>query len=126
MEASFGGGFKKVRAEHGVTSFGVQVLEFPPDVTQYPEHDHAESGQEEVFGVMRGRGRITIGDEEVELEEGVFVRLGPAERRKIYWGRRACASSPLAASPGSRTRSRPLPSCPGLPSATARPDSSDG
>ncbi len=86
MEASFGGGFRKVRAELGVTSFGVQVLEFPPDVTQYPEHDHADSGQEEVFGVVRGAGRIVVGDDEVPLTEGVWVRVGPAERRKIYSG----------------------------------------
>jgi len=86
MEASFGGAFKKVRAELGVTSFGVQVIEMPPDVTQYPEHDHAESGQEELFGVLDGSGRIAIGEDEVPLEPGVFVRVGPRERRKIYSG----------------------------------------
>src|SRR3712207_4070771 len=67
MEASFGGAFKKVRAELGVTSFGVQIIEMPPNIDQYPEHDHADSGQEEVFGVLQGSGKITIGDEEVAL-----------------------------------------------------------
>ena len=86
MEASFGGGFRKVRAELGVTAFGVQVLDFPPDVTQYPEHDHAETGQEEVFGVLRGSGRIVVGDEEVALEPDVWVRVGPQDRRKIFSG----------------------------------------
>jgi mannose-6-phosphate isomerase-like protein (cupin superfamily) len=100
MEASFGGAFKKVRAELGVTSFGVQVLEFPPDVTQYPEHDHAESGQEEVFGVLRGTGRIVVGDEEVALEPDVFVRVGPAERRKIYSGSEGLRLIALGGTPG--------------------------
>ncbi|HEX8085538.1 MAG TPA: cupin domain-containing protein [Solirubrobacteraceae bacterium] len=86
MEASFGGAFKKVRAELGVTSFGVQVIEIPPDVTQYPEHDHADSGQEEVFGVLAGSGRIVIGGEEVALEPDVYVRVAPNEPRKIYSG----------------------------------------
>jgi mannose-6-phosphate isomerase-like protein (cupin superfamily) len=86
MEASFGGAFKKVRAELGVTSFGVQVIEIPPNVTQYPEHDHAESGQEEVFGVLGGSGRITIDGDEVSLEPDVYVRVGPAATRKIYSG----------------------------------------
>ncbi len=86
MEASFAGAFKKVRAELGVTSFGVQIIEMPPNVDQYPEHDHADSGQEEVFGVLAGSGRITIGDDEVPLEEDVYVRVGPSERRKIYSG----------------------------------------
>ena len=100
MEASFGGGFKKVRAELGVTAFGVQVLEFPPDVTQYPEHDHAETGQEEVFGVIRGSGRIVIGDEEVALEPDVFVRVGPNERRKIYSGPEGLRLIALGGTPG--------------------------
>ena len=41
MEAVFGGAFKRARAELGVTSFGMQVLDMPPNVDgQYPEHDH--------------------------------------------------------------------------------------
>jgi hypothetical protein len=46
MEAGFGGGFVKVRAELGVTAFGVQVIQLPPDYTDYPEHDHGETEQE--------------------------------------------------------------------------------
>jgi mannose-6-phosphate isomerase-like protein (cupin superfamily) len=83
-----------------VTSFGVQVIAMPPDVTQYPEHDHAESGQEEVFGVMDGTGRIAIGDEEVALEPGVFVRVGPQERRKIYSGPEGLRLIALGGIPG--------------------------
>jgi mannose-6-phosphate isomerase-like protein (cupin superfamily) len=86
MEASFGGGFVKVRAELGVTSFGVQVLQFPPNIDQYPEHDHAESGQEEVFGVLQGSGRLVVGDEEIALKPDVYVRVAADERRKIYSG----------------------------------------
>ncbi|HEX8121365.1 MAG TPA: hypothetical protein VF549_08890 [Solirubrobacteraceae bacterium] len=100
MEASFGGGFKKVRAELGVTAFGVQVLEFPPNIDQYPEHDHADSGQEEVFGVVRGSGRITIGDEEVALEPDVWVRVGADERRKIYSGPDGLRLIALGGTPG--------------------------
>ena len=100
MEASFGGGFKKVRAELGVTAFGVQVLDFPPDVTQYPEHDHADEGQEEVFGVIRGSGRIVIGDEEVALEPDVYVRVGADERRKIYSGPEGLRLIAIGGTPG--------------------------
>lgn len=86
VEASFGGAFKKLRAELGVTAFGLQIIEMPPNIDQYPEHDHAESGQEEVFGVIGGSGRITIGDDEVPLEPDVWVRVGPNEQRKLYSG----------------------------------------
>ncbi len=100
MEASFGGAFKKVRAELGVTSFGLQVLLFPPDVTQYPEHDHAESGQEEVFGVLAGSGKIVIGGEEVALEPDVYVRVGAEEQRKIYSGPEGLKLIAIGGTPG--------------------------
>lgn len=100
MEASFGGAFKKVRAELGVTSFGVQIIEMPPNIDQYPEHDHVESGQEEVFGVLRGSGRIVVGDEEVALEPDVYVRIGPADRRKIYSGPDGLRLIALGGTPG--------------------------
>jgi hypothetical protein len=41
MEAGFGGGFVKARAELGVTAFGMQVIQLPPDFGDYHEHDHA-------------------------------------------------------------------------------------
>ena len=100
MEASFGGAFKKVRAELGVTSFGVQVIEIPPDVTQYPEHDHAESGQEEVFGVLSGSGKIVIGGEEVALEPDVYVRVAAEEQRKIYSGPEGLKLIAIGGTPG--------------------------
>ena len=87
MEATFGGGFKKARAELGVTSFGMQVLDFPPNISEgYPEHDHAESGQEEVYAVLRGSGQMRVGDEDVELSSDVIVRVGPSEKRAIRSG----------------------------------------
>jgi len=100
MERSFGGAFVKVRAELGVTSFGVQVIEIPPDVTQYPEHDHAESGQEEVFGVIDGSGRITVGGEDVPLEKDVWIRVGAEEQRKIYSGPDGLRLVALGGTPG--------------------------
>jgi mannose-6-phosphate isomerase-like protein (cupin superfamily) len=100
MEASFGGGFKKARAELGVSAFGLQVLEFPPDVTQYPEHDHADSGQEEVFAVVKGSGRMVVEGEEIDLAPDVFVRVGPGDKRKIYSGPEGLRIIALGGTPG--------------------------
>jgi hypothetical protein len=86
MEAGFGGGFVKARAELGVTSFGMQVIQLPPDFGDYPEHDHAESGQEEVFVAIGGSGWIDIEGERVDLDGDTFVRVAPDVRRKIYAG----------------------------------------
>jgi mannose-6-phosphate isomerase-like protein (cupin superfamily) len=86
MEAVFGGGFKRARAELGVGSFGMQVLDFPANADRYPEHDHAEEGQEEVFVPLAGRGELQVDGESVVLEPGMMVRVGPAARRKITTG----------------------------------------
>jgi uncharacterized cupin superfamily protein len=48
FEAVFGGGLRRVRAGLGLTSFGVQVIELPPNFTHYPQHDHTHDEQEEM------------------------------------------------------------------------------
>jgi len=60
MEAAYWGSFKRVRAELGLSSFGVQVLDLPPGSEAYPEHDHSEDGQEELYVVLRGGGEIEV------------------------------------------------------------------
>jgi mannose-6-phosphate isomerase-like protein (cupin superfamily) len=108
MEASFGGGFVKARAELGVTSFGMQVIQMPPDYSDYPLHDHAESGQEEVFLALKGSGWIEIDDERVELEPDLFVRVGPGPKRKIFSGPEGLRVLALGAAPGSAYEINPM------------------
>jgi hypothetical protein len=86
MQAAFGGGFVKARAELGVTAFGFQVIQLPPDYSDYPEHDHVESAQEEVFLPIGGSGWMEIDGERVNLDQETFVRVGPEPRRKLYAG----------------------------------------
>src|SRR5215204_1878071 len=86
MEAVFRGGFKRARAELGVEAFGLQVLDFPPNADQYPEHDHGHDGQEEVYVPMGGSGEIEIDGETYPLEAGVMVRVGPGVKRKLLSG----------------------------------------
>jgi len=86
MEAAFRGAFKRARAELGVESFGMQVLDLPPNLEQFPEHDHAEVGQEEVYVVMRGDGEIEVDGERVKMDPETIIRVGPSARRKIYTG----------------------------------------
>lgn len=108
MEAAFGGGFKKARAELGVTSFGLQVLDFPPDATRHPEHDHAADGQEEVFAVLRGSGTLRVGGEELALTPDVLVRVGPAETRKIVSGPDGLRLLALGGTPGKAYEIKPI------------------
>lgn len=108
MEAGFGGGFIKARAELGVTSFGLQVLEFPPDASRHPEHDHAADGQEEVLAVMRGSGTLLVGGEELALTPDVLVRIGPTETRRIVAGPDGLRLLALGGTPGQVYESKPI------------------
>jgi mannose-6-phosphate isomerase-like protein (cupin superfamily) len=86
MEAGFGGGFVKVRAELGVSAFGMQIIQLPPDYADYPEHDHSDSAQEEVFAVLSGSGWMDVEGERVELDPETLVRVGAETKRKVYAG----------------------------------------
>jgi mannose-6-phosphate isomerase-like protein (cupin superfamily) len=100
MEAGFHGGFVKARAELGVTAFGMQVIQLPPDYADYPEHDHSESGQEEVFAVLSGSGWMDIEGERVELDGETLVRVGPNTKRKTYAGPQGLRMLALGGAPG--------------------------
>jgi len=86
MEAAFGGGFVKARAELGVTSFGMQVIRMPADYNDYPEHDHEHDGQEEVYLALKGSGWIEIDGERVDLDQDTFVRVAGGVKRKVHSG----------------------------------------
>ncbi|HEY3959640.1 MAG TPA: hypothetical protein VGL68_03920 [Solirubrobacteraceae bacterium] len=100
MEAGFGGGFVKARAELGVTAFGFQVIQLPPDYSDYPEHDHVESGQEEVFVAIGGSGWIEIDGERVDLDSETFVRVAPEARRKVNAGPKGLRLLAIGGCPG--------------------------
>jgi len=86
MEAVFLGAFKRARAELGVESFGLQVIDMPPNYENYPEHDHAEDGQEEVFLAIRGGGEIEIGGERFPLDPEHMARVASGTMRKVWPG----------------------------------------
>jgi mannose-6-phosphate isomerase-like protein (cupin superfamily) len=86
MEAVFRGAFKRARAELGVESFGMQVIDLPPNYENYPEHDHTHDNQEEVFLVMRGGGEIEIEGERFPLDDNHIARVGVEAKRKIWPG----------------------------------------
>jgi mannose-6-phosphate isomerase-like protein (cupin superfamily) len=100
MEATWLGAFKHARAELGVTSFGVQVMDIPPNTDRYPEHDHSDDGQEEVYFAVRGAGEIEIDGERYPLDPEVMVRVGPGVSRKIWPGDEPMRVLAIGATPG--------------------------
>ncbi len=77
---------KLAGAELGVESFGLQVLDFPAGFAHYPEHDHSEDGQEEVYVVLAGSCELKAGGERLALAAGALARVGPDLRRSIEPG----------------------------------------
>ena len=86
MEAVFRGAFKRARAELGVESFGMQIIDMPPNYENYPEHDHEHDGQEEVFLALRGDGEIEIAGERFPLDQDHVARVASGVKRKIWPG----------------------------------------
>jgi hypothetical protein len=86
MEAVYLGAFKRARAELGVEAFGLAVIDLPPDFENYPEHDHAGDGQEEVFMALRGGGEIEIEGERLPLDPEHMVRVASGTKRKVWPG----------------------------------------
>jgi uncharacterized cupin superfamily protein len=87
MEGTFGGAFKLARAELGITSFGMQVIDLPPNLSEgHPDHDHAESGQEEVYLVLRGKATLHLEDDQVELDPDVIAAVPADVKRHLTTG----------------------------------------
>jgi hypothetical protein len=108
MEAIYGGAFKRVRAELGVTSWGMQVLDLPPNTELYPEHDHGEQGMEEVYIVLRGGGEIEVDGERFPIDPDTMVRVGPGATRKIYPGDEGARILALGGIPGKVYEASPI------------------
>ena len=86
MEAVFYGAFKRARGELGVEAFGFNVIDMPPNADQYPEHSHADDGQEEVYVAMCGSGEIEIEAERHPIDLETMIRVGPGVSRKVWTG----------------------------------------
>ena len=86
VEGSHGGGYKGVREPLNATAFGIGVIQMPANYAEYPDHTHADDGQEEVYFLLDGSGTIDIEGEQVPFEAGTFVRVAAGTRRKVLAG----------------------------------------
>jgi quercetin dioxygenase-like cupin family protein len=108
MQAGFGGGFIKARAELGVSSFGMQVIQMPAGFEGYPEHDHEHDGQEEVYLALSGSGTMEIDGEHVDLDGETLVRVGAGTKRKVHAGPQGLRMLVLGGCPGQAYTASPI------------------
>ena len=101
MQRAYGGALARVRAELGITAFGVQVADLPPSSGGLaPEHDHRHDGQEELYLLLTGSAEVVVPDGIVALDPDTFVRLGPLVRRRIRSGPQGARVLMIGAVPG--------------------------
>jgi mannose-6-phosphate isomerase-like protein (cupin superfamily) len=97
---NYGGQFLYAGRGVGVTSWGMNVLRLPPNWRDYPDHDHAKEGQEEVYLVLEGDAVLHAGDETWSLTPGMLARVGAAQKRRIVPGAKGATILALGGTPG--------------------------
>ena len=97
---SYAGQFLYAGKGLGVTSFGMNLEKLPPNWADFPDHDHAESGQEEVYVVLEGSATLHAGGDTWELVPGTLARVGPEQKRKIVPGPGGATILALGGNPG--------------------------
>jgi uncharacterized cupin superfamily protein len=68
----------------GLAAFGVNVVEPAPGGYDDIAHDEVDSSQQELFVVIAGRARFTIGGEVIEAGPGTAVGVGDPALTRGY------------------------------------------
>lgn len=76
------GNWTLVRRSLGCRSFGVNLVDIPPNES-IPEHDETQRDQEELFFVLSGSPVLVIDGEDHPARAGTFARLDPERRRTV-------------------------------------------
>ena len=97
---NYGGQFYYAGKGLGVTAWGMNLERLPAGWADFPDHDHAEEGQEEVYVVLEGDGTLHADGETWQLGRGTFVRAGAEQRRRIVPGEQGITLLALGGTPG--------------------------
>jgi uncharacterized cupin superfamily protein len=74
-----------MRRELGTQAFGINQFDLPPGAEGL-EHDHEESGQEEVYVILAGSGVMRVDGDEVPLRPGLYLAVSPDATRQPVAG----------------------------------------
>jgi hypothetical protein len=86
LPSLFDGVIKLARRGLGISAFGVQVLDLPPDYVT-DAHDERPTGQEELYAVLEGEGAVLLDDgTRHRIDAGHLVRVAPEGSRRLVAG----------------------------------------
>jgi hypothetical protein len=86
---------KLIRDGLGLSAFGVNAIDVPPD-TRCLDHTETSTRQEELYTALRGSGTLLIGDgedadaERVAVTSETVTRVAPTTRRRFLSGPEGC------------------------------------
>lgn len=93
---------KLVREGLGITGFGAQIMELPPNYTT-ASHSESDSGQEELYVALRGSGAVVVhgdADHGLLLDSDRMVAIGPHVERTLASGPGGLRVLCIGATPG--------------------------
>jgi quercetin dioxygenase-like cupin family protein len=76
---------KLIARELGARAVRINQFDSEPGQAGF-EHDETESGQEEIYFVLRGSGVLRVEGEELPLEQGRYVLVEPDATRQVVAG----------------------------------------
>jgi mannose-6-phosphate isomerase-like protein (cupin superfamily) len=100
LESIHHGAVRLAGDELGIESFGMQVFDFPGGFRDYPEHDHAADGQEEVYVVLKGDAEFVVDGEGFTVAPGQLLKVDAPSRRRLEPGPEGVRILAIGCSPG--------------------------
>jgi uncharacterized cupin superfamily protein len=75
--------WKSVRHHFGITAFGVNAVTKDAGNVLIPEHDHVETGEQELYVILAGEAVATLDGEQVRVPAGSAVGVEGGTSRKF-------------------------------------------
>jgi mannose-6-phosphate isomerase-like protein (cupin superfamily) len=94
-----GGAVRFLRRRLGATAFGINQFDLPPGAAGL-QHDEVETGQEEIYVVLRGSGVMRLAGDELELRPDRYVRVEPSVVRQPVAGPEGLSWVAIGCPPG--------------------------
>jgi quercetin dioxygenase-like cupin family protein len=75
--------WKSVRHHFGITAFGINAVTKEAGNVLIPEHEHGDTGEQELYLIQRGAAVATLDGAQVEVPAGSAVMVEGPVRRKF-------------------------------------------
>jgi hypothetical protein len=86
----------------------MNAIRMPPHWEHYPEHDHAENGEEELYIPLDGSGTLYADGQRYPMSQGILIRVGAATKRKVVPGPEGMSAENSEGKAKANTKDDPL------------------